>query len=270
MSLLIKRVVVIFWVALTGLAHADNIHVFLIGGQSNANGHARASDLPANLQAPQSDVLYYYNSNGITPNLVPLSPRTTFGPEVTFGRAMADYFAPSKARVAILQYAVGGSNLYIHWRPASVSGKDGVLLGRFKKTVADGMDALKAANPGATIHIDGMLWMQGEADGADKTGVSSAQYEANLTALVKEIRSTFGAQLPIVIGRLSSGQTTVGAHLNDIRLAQEKVASADAYTKMVNTDGFELFPDHLHFDAAGQQALGKAFAVAMQSLVAPN
>jgi lysophospholipase L1-like esterase len=48
------------------------------------------------------------------------------------------------------------------------------------------------------------------------------------------------------------------------------VASADAYTKMVDTDNFELFPDHLHFDATGQQALGNAFAAAMQILVAPN
>ncbi len=34
------------------------LHVFLIGGQSNANGHAIAADLPESLKAPQTDVFY--------------------------------------------------------------------------------------------------------------------------------------------------------------------------------------------------------------------
>jgi hypothetical protein len=37
---------------------------------------------------------------------------------------------------------------------------------------------------------------------------------------------------------------------------------------MVSTDGFSLMPDTVHYDAAGQLRLGKAFAAALKELAA--
>ena len=259
-------------------AQAATLHVFLIAGQSNACGHGQASDLPANLQAPQPDVSYYYRItevSGIETVNEPtaLFARKTFGPEVTFGRTMADFYKPSGEKVAIIEFAMGGTSLYSDWNPSGVSGTTGKpnLYAHLKTVVAKGMDEFKKANPATTITIDGMLWVQGERDAkATKPGGVdySAQYEANLNAFIKDIRKTYGEKLPFILSRLSSAQTAVGDHLNNLRASQEKVAAADPLTKMVDTDSFPLNPDNLHFSAAGQQALGTAFAKAMQSLVA--
>jgi len=243
---------------------AATLHVFLIGGQSNANGHAVGAELPAELQAPREGVYYYYGSNGVVPVLGPLAPRQTFGPEVTFGRALAEFYKASGEKVALLQYAVGGSNLYNHWK---VGPPEGVLYKNFKAHVASGLEALKQAEPSATPVIEGMVWMQGEADGGAADKDAYERYEDHLEALVRDVRSHYGADLPFVFGRLSSRQTSVGAHLEDIRRAQDAVASSVKGTKLVDTDGFELFGDHLHFDARGQQALGEAFAKAMEDMI---
>ncbi len=180
---------------------------------------------------------------------------------------MADYYAPSGGRVAILQYAVGGSNLFAHWKAGETPDKDGPLLKAFKKTVEDGMAALKAANPGAVITIDGMVWMQGEADCFAGPPQSDA-YAANLAALIRSVRKSYGEQLPFLIGRLSTQQTSLAAHLDELRKQQADVAVADPRSKLVDSDDCEVFKDHLHFDAKGQQTLGKSFATAMQALLA--
>lgn len=279
--LITKNLFILFSIFLisANFARAEAIHVFLIAGQSNACGHGQASELPANLQAPQTDVLYYYRiteMSGIETTTEPkaLFARKGFGPEVTFGRSMADFYKPSGDKVAILEFALGGTNLYSDWNSSGVAenGKPN-LYAHLKTFVAKGMDELKKANPGANVTIDGMLWVQGENDAkkSDRPGGVdySAQYEANLNAFIKDVRKTYGEKLPFVLSRLSSGQTAVGDHLNELRASQEKVAAADPLTKMVDTDSFPLNSDNLHFSAAGQQALGIAFAKAMQSLVAP-
>ncbi len=247
---------------------AGTVHVFLIAGQSNANGHAPATDLPPSLQSPQADVLYYYDTlkSETPPTLGPLAPRPTFGPEITFGRSMADFYAGSGDKVAILQYAVGGSNLYAHWRPAATPDKQGPLLKAFLKTVADGMAALKQANPNAKIKIEGLLWMQGEADAAAGPP-DTTEYASNLAAIIQVFRRSFGDHLPVLVGRLSSKQSSLATHLEEIRQAQESVTAIDSDSKLIDTDSCETLPDHLHFNAQGQQALGKLFATTMQAIL---
>lgn len=74
----------------------------------------------------------------------------------------------------------------------------------FQQTVASGLAALANKYPNAVIEIKGMIWHQGESD---IDGTHEYQYEANLTAFIADIRATFGANLPFVIGRLSSHRT---------------------------------------------------------------
>lgn len=131
------------------------------------------------------------------------------------------------------------------------------------------MTALQAANPGATIVLQGMIWMQGESDAVNGR---SASYEANLTTFIKDVRLTYGADLPFVVGQLSAAQTGTGVatYREQVRTAQANVANADARTTLVDTDTYSLKPDALHFDTAGQQALGYGFATSMQSLLVPE
>lgn len=246
-------------------AQAATLQVFLVGGQSNAVGRGSTSTLPANLQDPQPDIPYYFSTGA---GLTTLRPRETeFGPEITFGRGMADYFATTGEQIALLKYAVGGTNLFSEWKAggSGMATSDGTVYQDFQATIGAGLAALQAANPGVTLALRGMIWMQGESDAI---ATQSANYQGNLTAFIGDIRLTYGADLPFVIGRLSVAQTGTGSEVdrNNVRTAQDNVAANDPFTALVNTDSFGL-SDNLHFDGAGQQALGSAFASSMQTLV---
>jgi len=89
----------------------ERLRVFLVGGQSNADGRAVPSGLPTspvNLQRPQEDVDFY---EGGLMSLRPVGSQ--FGPEVTLGRCLADSVADGfTTRVALIKHASGGTNLH--------------------------------------------------------------------------------------------------------------------------------------------------------------
>ena len=106
-----------------------------------------------------------------------------------------------------------------------------------------------------------MLWTQGERDA--KIGQTAAEYEADLNEFIGDIRSRYGTDLPFFLSRLSSGQTAIPeTGLAEIRAAQENVAASDPFAWVIDTDGMGLQTDDLHFNPAGQIALGEAFGQA--------
>src|SRR5690349_6297987 len=126
-SFVLNASLVLLAAALAGPARGGiDYDVYLLGGQSNMLGRAATSGLPASLQQPQNDVTFYLRdpgspSTGKYNALVPLQPLTssgsTFGPEITFGRTMADQH-PGR-HVALLKYADGGTNLAVNWAPGT-------------------------------------------------------------------------------------------------------------------------------------------------------
>ena len=260
---------------------AAHYEVYLLGGQSNANGRGDASQLPAPLASPQTDVLFYWHRTQATSNVgwltedqwidlapgsghgttTPVFPKE-FGSELSFGRAMAD--ANPAARIAIIKYAHGGTNLHSEWSAT------GDKYATFVATVQAGLAAL--SNAGHTYELKGMIWHQGEAD----TGAQADNYEANLTSLVNRVRNDLfaGQAAPFVIGSISNSQygtqiTTPGTGPYKVRQAQQAVAANIVQVGFVNTDGFPVRPtDTIHFDHNGQIALGQGFAAQMLALEA--
>jgi len=230
-------------------AAAADYKVFLLGGQSNIAGRAEAGGLPPELRAVQNDVLLY--EGGV---LAALDPKAdgTFGPEITFGRTIADSLPDEN--FALIKYGVGGTNLYNDWDPAT-----GGTYAAFRTQVANGLAAIGSG--GNTTEIVGMLWTQGERDA--KANRTTAQYQADLVEFIADVRTRYGAGLPFYLSRLSSLQTNIApGQLAEIRPAQASVAAADTNTYMIDTDTFGVKNDNLHFNASGQQDLGAAFAAA--------
>jgi len=238
-------------------AHADHVKVFLLGGQSNMVGNfTLSSELPAALQDPQADVLYYPGA------LTTLRPGfgLEFGPEVSFGRSVADAF-PAET-FCLIQRAVNGSSLLVSWNPAT-----GTSYAAFRTRVESGLAALTAA--GHSYEIVGMLWTQGEAEAAN--GTTTPTYQAALNEFIADVRSRYGPNLPFFVSRLSSGQTSIPANgLSTIRAAQEAVATNDPHTYLVDTDAITLGSDNVHFSSAGQVSLGQAFGLAYADSVVPD
>lgn len=244
---------------------AAHYKVFLLGGQSNMVGHGQSSQLPTELQAPQNDVQFYYGTGGLQP-LQPGSGvvRTfvTHGPEITFGRAVAD--ARPSENFAIIKHAQGGSTLFNNWSLGSTTN----TYANFRTIVNDGLTALSTA--GHTYEITGMLWTQGESDGLNNR--TTVQYQTNLVNFVADIRTRYGANLPFYLSRLSDNQeTSIGAGYGAIRTAQENFAASDPNAWLIDTDGFSVVPtDTIHFDTAGQMALGEAFAASYLAIPEPS
>ena len=105
---------------LTSPLFATHYRVYLLGGQSNANGRGDASQLAAPLNTPQNDVQLYFHKTQSTTNgnltqdtwlsLQPDSGHGTnspaghtveFGSELKFGRDMAD--ANPSVNIAIIK-----------------------------------------------------------------------------------------------------------------------------------------------------------------------
>lgn len=254
-------------------AEVTRILVYLLGGQSNADGRPVATGLPTspvNLQEPQDDVDFYPRDT-----LTTLRPATLFsgggvkfGPEITLGRRLSGSLGGRKGiRVAILKYAVGGTNLAVDWKAggdATTTG-DGPRYASFQQTIANGLIALAAKYPNAVLELEGMVWVQGESDA---NATRAASYGANLAAFIADVRATYEPDLPFVVTRLSDGQTNLNSsHLATIRAAQFTVADADSLTAWTDTDGFGLAGDNLHFDAIGQQQLGNATGGSLLSIL---
>ena len=243
-----------FAIALTGAfeTNASEIKVFLMGGQSNMLGRAPVSGLPVELQGTQNDLLLFGGSDGTAgTTLTALQPdgknAGEFGPEVTFGRTIADAFPTTQ--FALIKYAAGGTALYNDWAPDSGSG-DGPQYALFQQTVTSGLQALQDA--GYTPDIIGMLWHQGESDAIEG---QQANYETNLTNFISDVRSNYGTDLPFMIGEIRRQSTAT----NTVADAQVAVGAADPNATFVQAADLS-FLDTYHFDAASMITLGERYA----------
>lgn len=269
-------------------AQADHYQIYLLAGQSNANGRGHTADFGNGTnhpefefyKIPQTNVLFYYRkTQGGTNNtlaedqwieLAPGSGHGTFdainspeiGPEVSFGHAIATEF-PNE-NIAILKYAHGGTNLHTQWSSS------GTQYANLLSTVAAATTALK--NEGHSYTLRGFLWQQGEAD----LGQASA-YQANLTSLVNRVRADIfgGLSRPFVIGKLSDNQTSISGNSGFpiVRAAQDQVATNLINVATVDADDDAQFPqrsDEIHFDGVGQINLGIAHFNAIKPLLADD
>lgn len=232
---------------------AEKVSVFLLGGQSNMVGLGRNSELPSELQDPNPNVQIWQDNSRSFINLQPGFSAASgngpeFGPELTFGQGIQGYRGND---VYLVKHATGSTNLYSDWDP---DGSNNLDYDTFVNRVDTALADLRGQN--IDYSIEGMLWMQGEADSYNAEAASA--YRANLTAFVQDMRDRYGSQLKFAVGRLHNDFNT--GYDDVVRDAQYSVAAADGLTAVVPTDGFGLYGDNVHYNTAGQIALGYQFA----------
>lgn len=259
---------------------AVHYRVYLVGGQSNANGRGDASQLAEPLASPQKDVRFYWHRTQATDNVghlaedqwIDLAPGSghgktspvypkEFGLEICLGRELADAYPDE--HIAIIKYSHGGSNLHSQWS------ENGRMYDTLISTTQAALQALTEA--GHTYELCGMSWQQGEADAASEEHAD--QYEENLTRLIARVRGDLfaGKPLPFVVGGLSDSQddriTIPGTSWHVVRQAQESVARRLPGVGFVNTDGYSTrVGEAIHFNHDGMIALGKAHAAELLRL----
>lgn len=124
------------------------------------------------------------------------------GPEYGFGWVMGDLL---EQPVVIIKVAWGGKSLNVDFRPPSAASARGGVVGPYYKALIeytrDCVTHIDTEFPewkGLGYRIAGIGWHQGWNDRVDKT--ASANYEANLVDLIKDLRAEFGnPKLPVSI-----------------------------------------------------------------------
>ena len=260
-----KSIVIIFATMLiisSVSVQAEPMKIYLLGGQSNMVGWITSnSDLPSNLQQPQTDVQIYFGGSWdyLRPGLGMDSSR--FGPEVTFGRDIAD--AQPGGNIALIKYAVGGTDLANDWRIPDANGQGGGP--QYTTFINIVTDALASLDPLYEPQIVGMIWMQGESDCWHEEDLDKAlAYEQNLTNFIQRIRSDVGSPgMSFVIGQISTSSAWTYGDI--VRQAQLNVSQTVLNTGLFSTS--DLPHDNLHYTSAGTMTLGSRFADEAMSLL---
>lgn len=241
---------------------AEQYDVFLLAGQSNMDGRGNKKELIGELAVyaePQPDVLIAFASGGlyrrfITSNgFVPLAPGNAFGPEVSFGRAMAAGL-PGR-HIRLIKYAEGGTNLRADWNP---NAKEKL----YTKFIAFTRQSLQAiTDHGDTWQLRGMIWHQGESDVCMKAN----KYQDLLKELIDRVRADLEVKdLPFVVGEVFDN-----GKRDSIREAQQAIAKALPGVYFVSSQGLKTFDRGTHFDAASQIEFGRRYAEPLLKLLAP-
>ncbi len=258
------------------------VDVFLLGGQSNAEGHGAVSGLSDRSVLYNENIMLYHSSsiNSGQParqwtTLRPASySMSFFGPEIGFGNRIAELY-PNR-QIAIIKHAAGATDLGAHWNPG-VNSHDtphfGPQFKTFVQTVNSGIDSLIAQ--GYTPVIRSMLWQQGESDSMNSSYGNN--YDRNLSHLIKRVRAQFNApNMTFVYGQVLPFPLGPAVYRNQVRQGQMNVDEDSGHefatdgARFVPADDLPMNSDNLHLSAAGQIELGIRFAEALGSVVVTN
>jgi hypothetical protein len=255
--------------------------VYLVGGQSNADGYGITSQLSAELQAPQPDIDFYHgNGGGNSPlpanqviRLQPGSGSMTgnaggFGPELSFAIDIHQTLGSQGARIAVIKHTLGGTSLHTDWFPGGddTTSGDGPVYQAFQTTASNGLAALASFYPAASIQLEGMIWHQGEADAGNAT--TAGNYQTNLTNFIADVRATYGSGLKFGIAQLSDNQTSLNpTNRATVKAAQAAVADADPLNHLVTTDDLPMGGSStIHFGTSGNLTIGTRLATGMRQV----
>lgn len=264
------------------------VDVFLIGGQSNASGQGRVSNLPQSFAIDKDAMLYYskYTNKGENSmQWMPLCPASEsqdrFGFELSLGGALHRYYPDRK--IAIIKHALSGSNLYAQWNPGNLPGSEqGLEYKKFVETVREGLKALKAQ--GYQPVIRAMFWQQGEADARELAGdANNKAYGKNLNNFIHQIRKdvdckdmpfVYGTVLPLAAERFPGRELVKDAQRQVSEAAHSELSVKN--TILVEADDLQMLhsdyrtpspTDDVHLGTFGQLMLGERFAEAARGIL---
>jgi hypothetical protein len=244
----------------------------IVAGQSNVGFNTDTADLIGYVPTARVQVWTDTNGDGIADAWNYLRPGvnasglpTQPGASGFVVREAQDWLANhSTGYLWIVQVAHGSTGLaqdptQLDWSPSSA----GEMFDTATATITAAMHNLDGT-PYAFSSWDAAQWMQGETDATDPA--KAAAYNSNLRQLILDARAAWHVET-FDVARITD---TAGVYSLAVRQAEWALDNgpdplADAHT--FKTLGFGMQADGVHYDSAGQVALGDAFyATEFQSL----
>ncbi len=236
-------------------AGCDRFDLFLLIGQSNMKGRGV---MPAEPLRDERIVMMHLRDDAWYLARHPLhltGNARTFaghdnagvGPGLTFATTVAA--RTPRARLGLIPCAVGGSSIALWQRGARL----------YDDAVRRTKIALRPAGQ-VQPKLRGALWLQGEADATD---ARFPGHEEKLLRLVDDLRADLGeAKLPFIactIGEMrADGDGRRNADMNRLLLSlpQKRPHTACVDARDLKTH----IGDHVHFDTAAQEEIGRRYA----------
>lgn len=249
--------------------------VFLLAGQSNMDGRAKASDLSEidkeRLKKAQKNVTLYYNFDDGKPLHVTKVAKHTakkfgedylFGPEIFFGIKMSEKYPDHK--IVLIKRSRGGMSLYGAWNPDWTLEQATLIKEQkqpklYSEFVSYSKKVLSKFEK-ESYELSGMLWVQGESDSGKKGGLKpSERYEYNLKNLIQCVRKDFKhPKLPFLLFQVGHGKVveammkTAKEDENVTLIPQEKNQKSKFY--------FERNPPPIgHYVTSSMKKIGEYF-----------
>ena len=257
------------------LIEKNKTKVFLLAGQSNMDGRAKASGLSENdkkrLKKAQKNVTLYYNFDEGNPlDTTKVAKHTAkkfgaeylFGPELFFGIEMSEKYPDHQ--IILIKRSRGGMSLYGAWNPnwsleKATEIKEQNQPKLYSEFVSYAHKVLKTLKKDS-YDLCGMLWVQGETDSGKKGGLQPREeYQQNLTNLITSVRKDFNhPELPFLIFQVGNGkvvkamQNVAKLDKNVVLIPQEKDKNSKFY--------FERKPPPIgHYTTPAMKKIGTYF-----------
>ncbi len=231
----------------------SNELVFILAGQSNMAGHGTTAKLPAAYRRTPANVKFYFNGYPAQ-----MSRFARFGPEVGFAHALSRRF-PHKT-IKLIKFAVGGTSMFAwdpNWRIGRARETRNASAGPlFKKLIK----TVRRHTSVKGVKFAGVLWMQGETDARYPNAART--YAQNLSRFVRALRKELHSpSLAFFMGEVDP-PVKFFPYRDMVRKAQRRSTASIRNSRLISTKGLTKRNDHLHYNAAGQLALGMRFAKA--------
>lgn len=228
------------------VADYSSIDVYIIAGQSNADGRGYINQLEAAYKRRYTIPYLWQNRINSIENIY--SPTSTLQDRFGVELSIAGELEFRNTNAIILKRAIGGIPLYplsgylYCWKIGESNSMYPLL-----KTM---IDTVKEINDGKTINWK-FVWLQGETDAEHQE--AAAAYQQNMEELISQLKTDTSESIKIAIGKLK--ESTYGDYIAEVNQAFENIASSDVNVTVVDTDSLQLY-DAYHYTTDSFNKLG--------------
>jgi hypothetical protein len=252
------------------VSSSGNFRVFIMMGQSNMHGTAKAKELETPHNQKHERIRIW--ANGRWEYLV---PTRVFGPEIAMAHQLAEKW--QNDTIGIIKISSGGTGIRAFEKKWTEERANLTYDGHKGSMYNDLMNIVSEAKKISSPLFSGFIWKQGAADGTRKE--LAEEYYETFKQLVNDIRKDLNTpEMPVLILTYSSDENLAKVtlkgkreHLKIVLMAHNKAGREIENTVTIHHGkDLPMMKDGVHFNHEGQFQVGKLTAIAIEEFYKKN